>query len=269
MDLFCPHNFTNMTVPLHKYWIVWISIETTGLTHKHSPNNFLEQLQMSVIYHTYCFWKWISVIPSLCFSQFYHMQFNISFRRYHPNAGRKKADRLKWSFIAETLKKMRIYLQAILEPRGKMQLLKKWYMTWANEQNPICVFSWHKTWQLSVFQIHWFATNEHRNPPQEPGRYVTVFLSQTDCSIWMRGTKLSPSTRHTIHLEFRTAIIPFLVQGSCHSDLALGYMECKGKHQTTRQYLTCCAFPYFSLRKLHAWYFLSPNSSFLPLLSCQ
>lgn len=147
-----------------------------------------------------------------------------------------------------------------------MQLLKKWYMTWTNEQNPIYVFSWHKTWQLSVLypfirkQIHWFATHEHRNPPQELGRYVTVFFSQTDCSISMRGRKLSPSTRHTIHLEFRTAIIPFLVQGSCHSDLALGYMECKGKHQTTRQYLTCCACQHFSPWKLHAWYFLSPNS---------
>ncbi len=188
------------------------------------------------------------MISSLYFSQLYHMQFNISFWRYHPNAGRKKTDWLKWSFKAETyffLKRWEFISKPYWSQRGKMQRLKIWYMTWTNEQNPMCDFSWHKTWQLSVFQIHWFATHDHGNPLQEPGRYVTVFLSPTDCSIWMRGTKLSPSTRHTIHLEFRTAIIPFLVQESCHSDLALGYMECKGKHQTTRQYLTCCVFQHF------------------------
>lgn len=72
----------------------------------------------------------------------------ISFRRYHPNAGRRKADRSKWLFVAETLKYEEKHTA---EPKRKNATTSKWYMTWTKEQNLMHVISWHKTWRLSLY----------------------------------------------------------------------------------------------------------------------
>lgn len=115
-------------------------------------------------------------------------------------------------------------------------------------------------------QIHWFATYDHRNSLQGPGRYVTVFFSQTDCSIWKSSTKLSPSARHTIHLEFRTAIIPFLVQGSCHSDLPWATWSAK-VNTKPKGNVWPVVLLIFTKKAACLIFSVSPNSSFLPLLN--
>ncbi len=83
------------------------------------------------------------MISSLYFSQLYHMQFNISFWRYHPNAGRKKTDWLKWSFKAETyffLKDENLSPSHTGAKEGKCSDLK--YDIWLGLMNKIpCVTS--------------------------------------------------------------------------------------------------------------------------------